>query len=242
MVLRPSGFNSYPVGRGRVARRHGSIRPPSPQLADITQNNTCGFEEDPMLGDGGFAIWEYAGYSTVDANGQSQLASLLIHGKANHDMAVRVKLYATIGHLTFPIPEFTVNVAKGAAVVRQIDLRPFFNLHPKQLEYTLKIKGEVRVLENDAETKFGMSLDGRFLAYNEAGDFFELMDFETREELYPYGFTTKEGQQHVQRVLALNTSSEDQINGIGPNLYQEYDLTPEEIEDFLEARRNGIDN
>ena len=177
-------------------------------------------EEDLKLGDNSFAVWEYSGYSTVAADGTSRLGSILIHGRDNEDVTIRVKLHAVIGHLTFPFPDFTVNVAKGTDVSRQIDLRPFFNLHPKQLEYTLKIYGYAQLVEEgDGKTKFGMRFDTRFLAFNESENFFELMDFETREELYPYGFTTPEGQQMVQQLLLHARENNEHLEAIGPSMY-----------------------
>ena len=177
-------------------------------------------EEDVKLGDNSFAVWEYSGYSTVAADGTSQMGSILIHGRDSEDITVRIKLRAKIGHLKFPMPAFDVNVPMGTDVTRQIDLCPFFNLHPKQLEYTLKIYGRAQVVEEGAgRSKYKMRLATRFLAFNESGNFFEFMDFETREALYPFGFTTPEGQQIVQELLLEARENNEHLEAIGPPMY-----------------------
>ena len=183
------------------------------------QVNTYSSEdEDVGLGDGAYVDWSLSGYSVLGTEGVSPIGSVVIHGAQGKDLNVRVKLRARIGSIKEELKDIEVVIPADRDYSMPLNLNTIQSLHPKQYEYTTKITGWVQVIpENDDQPKYSMSLPQRFLAYNQGGDFWEVMDFETREELYPYGFTTTEGQKRVQEILA-ETPEGEFIEAIGPGI------------------------
>ena len=99
-----------------------------------------------------------------------------------------------------------------------LDLRSLTQVHPKQLEYTLNIQARAVVLSGEENKRRNIqSLEHRYLAYNPSSLLWEVMDFETREYLYPYGFTTEEGQDRVRKILS-EAPEDEFIEAIGPGI------------------------
>ena len=90
-------------------------------------------------------------------------------------------------------------------------------LHEKQWEYTTKILGHAKATHDNTGERYSQLIEPRFVAYNEKSDSFEIMDFQTREILYPYGYTTEDGQAMVEKILQ-DSSEEEAIEGIGSGI------------------------
>lgn len=109
-----------------------------------------------------------------------------------------------------------MSLPKNLEIEVPVDFRFAKGLHEKQLEYTTRVHITVVTLsQNEEEEKYAQRLEPRYLTYNETGNYFEVMDFQTREQVYPYGFSTPEGQKRVQALLSMD---EHPPEGIGPGI------------------------
>ncbi len=171
-----------------------------------TQKALCNilFEEEklPLLGEGAFADWNATGYTALDESGRNSIGTLFIQGRENKKINVRVEASAVIGPLDYPIFEFEVSVPANDSLDIPLDFRTAYNLHPKQLEYITRISAKISIIpESGGRPILNQVLSPRYLAYNERGEYWEIMDDQSREELYPHGFTSADGLVKVQRAL-----------------------------------------
>ncbi|MCC6158531.1 MAG: hypothetical protein IT350_10810 [Deltaproteobacteria bacterium] len=174
-------------------------------------------ELEESLGDGAIAYWQSSETRPLNDNGLSEAATLVIHGAADTDISATVRLSARIGPLNTDIFNDVVEVAAGSDVVIPVNVKSGLELHSKQLEYTTKLLGNVRAQHAETGAYHSQLLPVRFVAYNRDSRAYEVMDTETRDRLYPYGFTTPEGQEVVSRILARTPVGEI-IDDIGPDI------------------------
>jgi len=176
-------------------------------------------EKEEYLGNGAKAEWISSGFGVLDANGESDVGNIIIHGADDRDIEVNAKIEAVIGPLDKSLLEMNVLIPKGESIVIPVDLKSALGLHEKQAEYTTRIKANF-ISENTAGEieRFGQNLDSRYLAVNETSGALEIMDTQTRDQKYPYGFTTRKGQEKIKRLTAISEKEGNFIEAIGPNI------------------------
>jgi hypothetical protein len=180
------------------------------------------FESEPNdFPDGSFTDWSTSGLAPVDANGYSQSGTLVLVGGETKDLYVKVRLRAVIGVLQKELPEIEMVVLSGRQSSIPVDFRSALNMHERQYEYTTRIEGVVEVSPNDDRDKKTLQyIESRYLAYNEMGGYFEVMDFDTREKVYPFGLTTEKGQQEARELVAQAEAEGEHLESIGSGVYK----------------------
>jgi len=169
------------------------------------------------LGNGAIADWASEGLEVMDGEGYAANAVLTIHGAEKTTIEASVHLNGRIGPLNKDIINQTFEVPAGEEYSIPIKLDVALDLHEKQLEYTTKILGSITAYHLETGETFTQLVDVRYLAYNNGDKTFEVLDHETREKLYPYGFTTEEGQAMVRKLIA-ETPEGEFIEAIGPGI------------------------
>ncbi|NLH49988.1 MAG: hypothetical protein GX444_15515 [Myxococcales bacterium] len=174
--------------------------------------------EDEQLGDGAFAEWSAKGWCDWDAKEACDVSTLKITGSKIKDKSLRLTVRDRIGSLEKEIAATEIFLPKNQVLYVPLDALPALTLHDKQYEYTTTIKVDLFVpaIESGGN-KYHQMLAPLFVAINEDEARVEIMDFSAREEIYPYGFTTDQGQAEVTRILAENHDGE-WIEDIGPGI------------------------
>jgi hypothetical protein len=174
--------------------------------------------EDERLGDGAFAEWSAKGWCDFDAKEACDVSKLKITGSKIKDKSLHLTVRARIGSLEKEIATDEIFLPKNQVLYVPLDPLPALTLHDKQYEYTTTIKIDLFVpAVESGGNKYHQMLSPLFVAINEDEARVEIMDFSAREEIYPYGFTTDQGQAEVTRILAENHAGE-WIEDIGPGI------------------------
>ncbi|MCC6157951.1 MAG: hypothetical protein IT350_07845 [Deltaproteobacteria bacterium] len=191
-------------------------------------------EVEEYLGGGAIAYWQTSETRPVNGDGFSETSTLVIHGADVGDIRATVRLSARIGPLNRNIFDDVIDIPARADVTIPVNLGAGLELHPKQLEYTTKILGNVRALHADTEVRHTQLLPVRFVAFDRNTAAWQVMDADTRDARYPYGFTTPEGQELVRQVLA-RTPAGELVDDIGP------DISPPVEEEPIIADLSNLD-
>lgn len=195
-----------------------SAKPKDAGQKEIFSKTSAGEPEvEEYLGDGAFAFWQSNGLETMSADGYADNSVLVIHGAQDDDVVVEVSLTASIGTLQASVIGVSTEVSADSDYYLPISFKDVLNLHPMQMEYTTKILGYVRAYHQKTGERHTQLVEGRYVAYNATYKNFEIMDFETREQRYPYGFTTAKGQETVRKILEEAPEGEF-IEAIGPGI------------------------
>ena len=174
--------------------------------------------EDERLGDGAFAEWSAKGWCDWDAKKACDVSTLKITGSKIKDKSLHLTVRARIGSLEKEIAPAEIVLPRNQVLSIPLDPLPAQTLHDKQYEYTTTLKVDLFVpADEPGGNKYHQMLAPLFVAINEDEARVEIMDFSAREEIYPYGFTTDQGQVEVARILAENHDGE-WIEDIGPGI------------------------
>jgi len=175
--------------------------------------------ENQYLGHGAKAEWKASGIGVLDSAGENDVGKIIIQGAEDRDITVKANFRAVIGPLNKSLPELTFEIPEGGSVEIPVDMRFALGMHEKQSEYNTRIHAEFFAKEDDgSEIQYFQSLDPRYLATNEKTGSQEIMDIETRDERYPFGFTTEAGQELVARKVAASEARGAILEAIGPGI------------------------
>jgi len=172
--------------------------------------------ENQYLGHGAKAEWKTSGFGVLDSAGENDVGKIIIQGAEDRDITVKANFRAVIGPLNKSLPEIAVNVPKGGSVEIPVDMRFALGLHERQYSYTTRIHGDFNV--DDASGRFHQSLEPRYLAVNEKTGALEIMDMETREQIYPYGLTTEKEIAKEKEAASKSQKEGYFLEGVGSGI------------------------
>lgn len=188
---------------------------PAAAAGDVSTRSEI--EEQEFLGHGANVTWAADAPQVVGPGGYAENATLVVHGADDGDLVASVRVRASIGPLHTDIVGETVEIPAGTDLAIPVRLDTALDLHERQFAYTTKLLGHVTAVHAATGERFVQLLDARYLAFDGAEGVFEVMDHETREQRYPYGFTTAEGQAMVRDLLAATPEGE-LVEAIGPGI------------------------
>lgn len=178
---------------------------------------------------GASIVWSDFGSDIVDAKGNSAITNLLIDGAKDVDIDFHVIVRAKIGPFSKVLIDEIVTVSKNDQMVIPVNVGSATNLHEKQLEYVTRISG-LAVAKSPIEEIKGavIRFEERYLAFNEQGKYFEAMDRSVKENDYPLGFTTQEGNALAANILNASKEEGVFIEAVGSGAYKSWWMTEEE--------------
>jgi hypothetical protein len=160
----------------------------APHPLNVQHNDSSDLEDLIGLGDGAYADWVASGNDSLDAAGHSPVSEVLLHGRADEDMVVRVTAKALIGALTRVLVEEDVAVAAGEEVVVPVDVAAALDMHERQYAYPTRIRVYTAVVLPSGKLGKGQSIGQRFFVAR-AGGGHEIHDFDSFAARYPRGVT-----------------------------------------------------
>ncbi len=156
--------------------------------------SSCGEEPEKDLR-GAAANWGDSGRGSIDVNGHSPLTTLLLNGTTDTNIDFHVIVQAKIGAYNMVLYDEIVPIQKNQQIQIPSDVQRAMNLHHKQYEYVTRIYGKAIAMSQDESINGAVErFEERYLAFNEAESYFEVMDNNTKSSVYPHGFTTQQGQ------------------------------------------------
>ena len=160
------------------------------------------------LGDGGYAEWTAVGGGLLDPSGGNPVSDILIHGRDNAAMSVKVEVVAFIGSLSRTIYQEELNVDTGEDIVIPLDVTPALGLHEKQYAYPTLINARVTEIPPAGKFGHGQSLEQLYLVARPEGTPHEIYDFESFAKAYPRGVTTSEELVRMEALIAKDPTGE----------------------------------
>jgi len=208
-------------GNRHRGRRPKKPPPPAPkhELVAANSGEVPDRTERQTLGHGAGAEWKSSGLGILDSAGENDVGKVIINGAEDQDITVTANFRAVIGPLNKNLPEIIIQVPKGGSAEVPVDMRLALGMHEKQYEYTTRIHGEFETTYNDDSVgPYTQNLEPRYLAVNEKTGEYEIMDVQTRDLKYPYGFTTKAGIEEALKLEEFAKNDGFILDGVDPGI------------------------
>jgi hypothetical protein len=184
----------------------------------IAKYSTDGGPEIPAP-EGASAKWLQSASGTIDVNGTSPAATIVITGANEFPCLAQVKILARFGSLREDLFDEEIEIGAKQQIVLPINLKQGLSMHAKQAKYVTRIKASVSFIYNDSKAFYRQKLLERYIALEEKIGIWLVMDGPSMLAAYPNGITNAEEFTRVQDILKSMPEKERQGQLIEPGVY-----------------------
>lgn len=186
----------------------------------VAKYSTDGGSEIPAP-EGASAKWLQSASGTIDANGTSSAATIVITGANEYPCYAHVEILARFGSLKERLLDEEFEIGANQQLVLPINLNQALSLHAKQDQYVTRIKAMVSFIYNDSQAIYRQRLMERYIIIDKKLDKKLIMDGPAMLAAYPYGVTNAEELARIEDILKSMPEETPQGELIEPGVYAE---------------------